>query len=114
MTQKSYFDGQIIGCGIDSGLGLPDWHGLFGAFGITCRSITPTEIFNREFLDELNDDEPRAFLIPIHQDQTYFPKITSRILPNGTMASNPLHLMSPDLSEDEIKEFLPYLASIIL
>lgn len=114
MTQKSYFDGQIIGCGIDSGLGLPDWYGLFGAFGITCRSITPTEVFNKEFLDELNDDEPRAFLIPIHQDQTYFPKITSRILPNGTMASNPLHLMSPDLSEDEIKQFLPYLASSIL
>jgi acetolactate synthase-1/2/3 large subunit len=114
MTQKSYFDGQIIGCGIDSGLGLPDWHGLFTAFGITCRSIAPTQVFNNDFLDELNDDQPRAFLIPIHQDQTYFPKITSRILPNGTMASNPLHLMSPDLSENEIREFLPHLASMIL
>ncbi len=114
MTQKSYFDGQIIGCGIDSGLGLPDWSKLFGAFGITCRSIAPTKVFNKAFLDELDDDEPRAFLIPIHQDQTYFPKITSRILPNGTMESNPLHLMSPDLSEDEIKAFLPYLASKIL
>jgi len=114
MTQKSYFDGQIIGCGIDSGLGLPDWFKLFGAFGITCRSITPTKVFSKDFLDELNDDEPRAFLIPIHQDRTYFPKITSRILPNGAMASNPLHLMSPDLSEDEIKKYLPYLASTIL
>ena len=114
MTQKSYFDGQIIGCGMDSGLGLPDWFRLFGAFGITCRSIAPTQAFSTEILDELNDDQPRAFLIPIHQDQTYFPKITSRILPNGTMASNPLHLMSPDLSKDEIKEFLPYLASMIM
>ena len=114
MTQKSYFDGQILGCGIDSGLGLPDWLRLFEAFGITCRTIAPTQTFNTEFLDELNDDQPRAFLIPIHQDQTYFPKITSRILPNGAMASNPLHLMSPDLSEVEIREFLPHLASNIL
>jgi acetolactate synthase-1/2/3 large subunit len=50
----------------------------------------------------------------IDPDQTYFPKITSRILPNGTMASNPLHLMSPDLSNNAIKEFLPFLASTIL
>ena len=114
MTQKSYFDGQIIGCGIESGLGLPDWSKLFGAFGITCRSIAPTKHFDKTFLEELDDGEPRAFLIPIHQDQTYFPKITSRILPNGTMASNPLHLMSPVLSEVEIKEFLPHLSSTIL
>ena len=113
MTQKSYFDGQIIGCGIDSGLGLPDWSKLFAAFGITCRTIAPTKVFEKAFLEELDDDEPRAFLIPIHQDQTYFPKISSHILPNGTMASKPLHLMSPDLSEDEIKEFLPYLGSTI-
>ena len=109
MTQKSYFDGQIVGCGLDSGLGLPDWSVLFAAFGITCRTVRPTEVFNSDFLDELNDDEPRAFLIPIHTDQTYFPKITSRILPSGAMASNPLHLMTPDLSFEEIQRYLPHL-----
>ena len=114
MTQKSYFDGQIIGCGIDSGLGLPNWIKLFDAFGITCERIEPSNSFNQEFLSKLNDSEPRAFLVPIHPDQTYFPKITSRVLADGMMESNPLHLMTPDLSQDEIKEFLPYLAGRIL
>jgi len=114
MTQKSYFDGQIIGCGSDSGLGLPIWMELFSAFGITCEVVEPSRIFSARMQEQLNDKEPRAYLIPIHPDQTYFPKITSRMREDGGMESNPLHLMTPDLSEDEVREYLPYLASRIL
>jgi acetolactate synthase-1/2/3 large subunit len=114
MTQKSYFDGQIIGCGSDSGLGLPSWMELFSAFGITCEVVEPSRIFSARMQEQLNDKEPRAYLIPIHPDQTYFPKITSRMREDGGMESNPLHLMTPDLSEDEVREYLPYLASRIL
>jgi acetolactate synthase-1/2/3 large subunit len=114
MTQKSYFDGQIIGCGRDSGLGLPNWVELFNAFGITCEVIDPARTFSPRIQEQLNDNEPRAYLIPIHPDQTYFPKITSRMREDGGMESNPLHLMTPDLSEDEVREYLPYLASRIL
>jgi acetolactate synthase-1/2/3 large subunit len=109
MTQKSYFDGQIIGCDLNSGLGLPNWEKLFSAFGISCQRLEPVEVFSDDFLKLIQDKEPRAFLIPIHPDQTYFPKITSRVLPSGAMASNPLHLMTPDLSPAAIKRFLPYL-----
>ena len=113
MTQRSYYDGNIIGCDLDSGLGLPDWVKLFDAYGISCTTMAPEDQFNSEIIDLLNDAEPRAFMIPIHPDQTYYPKITSRVLPDGSMASNPLHLMTPDLSPDQIKAYLPYLADRI-
>jgi acetolactate synthase-1/2/3 large subunit len=44
------------------------------------------------------------FLVKIHPEQTFFPKITSRVLPDGGMESNPLHLMSPALDEDTFNE----------
>jgi acetolactate synthase-1/2/3 large subunit len=114
MTQKSYFDGEVVGCDKDSGLGLPDWISLFASYGISCRVIPPVKEFSDSLLEELIDEKPRAYLVPIHPDQTYFPKITSKILSNGEMASNPLHLMSPELSDSEIREYLPYLADTIL
>lgn len=113
MTQRSYFNGNIIGCDLDSGLGLPNWEKLFEAYNISCMTIAPSKVFDAEIINQLNDDRPRAFLVPIHADQTYFPKITSRVLKDGSMASNPLHLMSPDLSPEQILEFLPYLADRI-
>jgi acetolactate synthase I/II/III large subunit len=109
MAQKSYYGGSIIGCNESSGLGLPNWSKLFDAFGIPCKRLEKTEFFSEDLLEELSDAHPRAYLIPIHPDQTYYPKITSRVLPSGLMISNPLHLMSPDLSPEEIERYLPYL-----
>jgi acetolactate synthase-1/2/3 large subunit len=109
MAQKSYFSGNFIGCDESSGLGLPNWMKLFDAFGIPCKKLEKSEIFSEDFLEELSDAHPRAYLIPIHPDQTYYPKITSRVLPSGEMESNPLHLMSPDLSLEDIERYLPYL-----
>jgi acetolactate synthase-1/2/3 large subunit len=103
MTQRNYFDGAWIGCDIDSGLGLPDWAALFHAYRIPCLDLgaaTATEI---ETL--LSSRGPAAFIVPIDPDQTYFPKITSQVLPDGSMASNPLHQMTPELP-DEIADYV--------
>jgi acetolactate synthase I/II/III large subunit len=110
MTQRNYYDGNILGCDFESGLGLPNWEKLFDAFGISCTTLNPADQFSDETLLQLNDSFPRAFLVPLHPDQTYFPKITSRVLADGSMASNPLHLMTPDLTPEQISEYLPYLA----
>jgi acetolactate synthase-1/2/3 large subunit len=114
MTQKNYFAGAYLGCDIETGLGLPDWKHIAAAYGLKFLRLDTPETLKEDIGQILEDNEPCFIEVKIDPDQTYFPKITSRILPNGTMASNPLHLMSPDLSEDQIKEFLPYLASTIL
>jgi len=113
MTQRSYYQGNSIGCDIESGLGLPNWIRIFSAYGITCHTIDVVEKFSQNVVDELNDPHPRAFLVPIHPEQTYFPKITSEVLADGTMMSRPLHLMTPDLSDFQTLEFLPYLACTV-
>jgi len=47
--------------------------------------------------------------VPIDPEQTYFPKISSRVAEGGGMESNPLHLMSPDLPTAVAERVLPYL-----
>lgn len=100
MTQKSYFGGNYIGCDERTGLGLPNWELLFGAYGISVSTIEPSAEFNSETLALMSDPYPRAFLVPIHPEQTYYPKITSKVMADGKMESHPLHLMTPELSPD--------------
>jgi acetolactate synthase-1/2/3 large subunit len=57
----------------------------------------------------LTSADPVAFVVPIDPLQTYWPKITSRILPNGSMQSNPLHEMSPPIPDEILEAVTKYL-----
>jgi acetolactate synthase-1/2/3 large subunit len=111
MTQKNYFGGSYIGCDVSSGLGFPDWRLLCDAYGISSMSLAPGWSQAQEFLQLWHSKVPAVFLVPIHPEQTYFPKISSRISANGGMESNPLHLMSPDLPPELAKDLLSHLPS---
>jgi len=109
MTQKSYFGGTYLGCDEATGLGLPNWERLFDAYGIGASALEPSQGLNEEFLEKFNDLLPHAFLVPIHPEQTYYPKITSKVLDDGKMVSNPLHLMTPDLAPNVAVQVYRYL-----
>jgi acetolactate synthase-1/2/3 large subunit len=100
MTQKNYFQGAYLGCDVNSGLGFPDWSMLAAAYGIPCQQLAAQWPLDPAFLKLWHSQQPAIFLVPLHPEQTYFPKITSRISETGGMESNPLHLMSPDLPRD--------------
>jgi acetolactate synthase-1/2/3 large subunit len=100
MTQKNYFDGAYLGCDVNSGLGFPDWATLAAAYRIPSLQLAENWDKDPAFLDLWQGQGPAVFLVPLHPEQTYFPKITSRISASGGMESNPLHLMTPDLSAE--------------
>lgn len=109
MTQANYFGGDYVGCDRETGLGLPNWGSLFASYGIKTHSIDSSNPFTDSVLESMKSSEPVAFILPIDPEQTYFPKITSRVLANGSMESNPLHLMTPELTEDVTKTVFRYL-----
>jgi acetolactate synthase-1/2/3 large subunit len=109
MTQKSYFDGHYVGCDVSTGLGLPNWKKLFEAYGIAVTEIDPKNPFSTEVVNSLNQKGPHAYLVPVDPSQTYFPKITSFITESGSMQSNPLHLMTPELDAEVAQEVLRFL-----
>ena len=111
MTQRNYFNGAYLGCDTETGLGMPDLQFIAKAYGIPFSVLKGTDNLDQNLASILSRTGPELIEVLIDPEQTYWPKITSRILPDGKMVSNPLHLMTPDLSPDQITEYLPYLAS---
>ena len=108
-TQKNYFGGRYVGCDRNTGLGLPDWEKLFMAWGVPALRINDGFDSNNQFNVMFKGTGIAAFIVSIDPEQTYFPKITSRITVNGSMESNPLHLMTPELPEDQYRTLAKYL-----
>ena len=109
MTQKNYFDGHSVGCDSETGLGIPKWELLFAAYGIPLMPISTGYQKDPEFLRLFESNGPAAFLVKIDPNQTYFPKISSRVGSDGAMESNPLHLMSPELPAEVALQVFRYL-----
>lgn len=109
MTQRNYFGGQYLGCDTSTGLGFPDWPALFGAFGLPLVTLAEGWETDPAVAELFESSGPAAFIVPIDPEQTYFPKISSRITASGSMESQPLHTMSPDLPEDVACEVLTHL-----
>ena len=105
MTQKNYFDGAYLGCDVESGLGFPDWQILARAFGID--SMTLSEGFQSDpsFLESWKNANSCLFVVPIHPEQTYFPKIASQVTASGSMESAPLHKMTPVILDEDLYRF---------
>ena len=100
MTQKNYFNGAYLGCDVNSGLGFPDWTMLAAAYRIPSLDLSENWSDDPAFLNLWQNQGPAMFLVPLHPEQTFLPKITSRISASGGMESNPLHLMTPELPDD--------------
>ena len=108
MTQKNYFGGSYLGCDVESGLGFPDWSLMFAAYGIPYQRLSVDWSNDPSFLDRWNSKLPSAFEVPLDPEQSFFPKISSRVRHDGGMESNPLHLMSPEIDPELAKELMPY------
>jgi acetolactate synthase-1/2/3 large subunit len=110
MTQRNYFGGEYVGCDVGSGLGFPRWDALFSAYGIPCLQLGPDVSATPGFQELFDAPGPAAFVVPVDPEQTYYPKISSRVTASGSMESAPLHLMTPDLPGDVAARVMPYLS----
>ena len=51
-------------------------------------------------VDAFSNKYPVLFIVDIDPEQPYLPKVTSRILEDGSMVSNPISSMFPPLSKE--------------
>lgn len=114
MTQRNYFKGAWIGCDAETGLGLPNWQDLARAYRIPYgRLDAKTGLDAPDICSLLDDPGPALIEVPIDPEQTYFPKISSAVQPDGSMRSNPLHRMSPDLPPEVEERVLTHLGTAV-
>lgn len=113
MTQRNYFQGAWIGCDEATGLGMPDWELLARSYGIPYARMDGDRGFADDAVARLLAAEGPALIeVPIDPEQTYYPKIMSAVQPDGSMKSNPLHLMHPELEPDVAAVALKYLTKV--
>jgi acetolactate synthase-1/2/3 large subunit len=108
-TQKNYFSGNYIGCDNSTGLHMPKWKELAHAYGIRFLKVEVEDQFSSEMIKELQKSGPLIIEIPVDPEQTYYPKIQSKIDAKFGMISNPIHNMTPELSQADKARLLPYL-----
>jgi acetolactate synthase-1/2/3 large subunit len=108
-TQKTYFNNHYVGCDELTGLGFPSWKKLAESYSFSFYELNPSTLFDSTFYELLNSEKPVIFVVKLDPDQLYFPKIGSRINKSGSMESNPLHMMDPQLDSSQVSRYLKYL-----
>lgn len=103
-TQKNFF-GAVIGEGPASGVSFPDIVRVGQAYDIPSRRISGSG-FRAEIDAFLGEPGAGIAEIILDPDQGFEPRSKSKQLPDGSIASAPLHDMYPFLDEDELMENL--------
>ena len=94
----------------ETGLGLPNWENIAKAFSISSMVINQKNLWNSEMISNMESNQPFLFIVELDPEQMYFPKVTSRVLADGSMKTNPIHLMSPNLEQsiaEKAYRFIP-------
>lgn len=108
-TQKTYFDGTWVGCDSGSGLGLPDWEQICGAYGIRYMRLYADNLNSQLVRDRMDSESPEFFEVMVDPQQVYLPKVGASIGPDGTITSDPLHLMKPALDPETAEVVFQFL-----
>jgi acetolactate synthase-1/2/3 large subunit len=109
-TQKKFFGGAYVGCDEKTGLGFPDWIALFTAYGIRASELSLADATPKRLASLLDSPDAEAWVVRVDPEQPNWPAVSSRILPDGKMASNPLYNMLPALVPEiatEVSRYLP-------
>jgi acetolactate synthase-1/2/3 large subunit len=102
-TQAGFFKGNFVGEGRRSGVSFPDYVKLATAYGLPARKIKSTD-FQGELAEFLKIPGPALCEVMLDPTQEFEPKVTSRALPDGRMATAALEDMAPFLSREELAE----------
>jgi acetolactate synthase-1/2/3 large subunit len=108
-SQKNYFDGHYLGCDTSTGLGFPNWKLIASSYGLNFFELNPESFNSSEFFELFNSNAPVIFEILSDPEQTYLPRVHSKVMPDGSMNSSPIHDMLPKLEQDISEKVFKYI-----
>ncbi len=100
-TQRNLFKPPLIGLDFETGVGFPCWEYLAKAFGFKYYE-TSNEADSTEIITEvLNSDGPVLCNVIVDPEQNFVPKLSSKVMPDGSIVSPSMDDMFPFLPRDE-------------
>jgi acetolactate synthase-1/2/3 large subunit len=106
-TQSSSFKGDERGyCGVngESGISFPSAEKIANAYGIKYVMIDSLDTIDNNIISALEGDTPVICEVVLDKLQFFAPKLSSKVLPDGTITSPSLEDMYPFLDDKEMKE----------
>jgi acetolactate synthase-1/2/3 large subunit len=101
LTQGGFFKGNFIGEAPRSGVSFPDYVALATAYGLPAMRIEKAD-FAAPLRQFLALEGPAVCEVMLDPAQEFEPKLTSRRLEDGTLATPALEDMAPFLSREEL------------
>jgi len=106
-TQAQSFNAEERGyCGVngDSGISFPSAEKIAYAYGLKFEKIESILNIKKQLQRVLTETGPFICEVVVDPNQNFEPKLTSKLLPDGTFLTPSLEDMFPFLSEEEMKQ----------
>ncbi|SMC29805.1 acetolactate synthase-1/2/3 large subunit [Andreprevotia lacus DSM 23236] len=100
-THENFF-GQIVGAHPDSGVDFPDFTAIAGAYGLPAQRIAVREQFDA-LHTMLQQDGPQLIQLEVDSEQSFEPRLKSRMGSDGTFHTPELDDMFPFIAEAELE-----------
>jgi acetolactate synthase-1/2/3 large subunit len=102
-TQRSHFQGHLVGSDPSSGLTLPNLMKIGDAFGLSTARITDNSQLTQGIREVLERPGPVLCEVTVAPDQPVGPRVSSSLRADGSMVSRPLEDLWPFLERDELR-----------
>lgn len=103
-TQRNLFKPPFIGIDSTSGLCFPDFGKLSDAFGIKYFKAENESSCTEVLKEALGCEGPCVCEVVVDPDQSFAPKSSSKVMPDGSITSPSLDDMAPFLDRDEFEK----------
>lgn len=104
-TQTNLFKGrELVGVSRSNGISFPDLEKLAYAYGLPYVRIASIDDCNNKLEDVLAMNGPILIEAIVDEQQNFEPKLSSKVLPDGTMVSPPIDDMYPFLEREEYEQ----------
>lgn len=103
-TQANLFGSCFVGIDKASGISFPSAEKIAGAYGISYVCIDNADDADDKLREALAMPGPVIIEAIVDSNQFFEPKISSKVLPDGSIVSPPIHDMYPFLDRDEFEK----------
>ena len=103
-TQTNLFSPPLVGVSKENGISFPDLEKISYAYGINFLRIDNIDSINENIAKVLNSDGAFLCEVIVDENQNFEPKLSSKMLEDGTMVSPEIDDMYPFLSNEEYLE----------
>ena len=104
LTQRSFFEGRMVGSEAGSGVVLPELEKIAAAYGLPYRKLRNNQEAEMMLPEILDSDTAMVVEVMTDPWEVLGPKAASKRLENGKMVSAPLEDLAPFLPREEFME----------